>query len=394
MKGVIRFLLVALLSIIAVVLFAYHISSAGAASPPPAIVPVVWLIPGDTTFTSFSDLFDNYGGLRREAVIPTFQDQDIDRVDYEIRDPIHHLRLVTIPCTEGLPYSELPGPHLSTSPNSSPYFSVDDRQRRLARIGPGSYQLALLVNGIRASNVVPFRIDPDYDYKSQPSVRLAKIEAPPGCPSGALVAWIIGPPIGAKEMEDSDVLSASINCDGTFFGSPLIAFTGNRAFNPGERIGLRLEVDRYGSTSFSPDTPHLPLVGLHNYVLQVRSSPSAPISCNLSTAPLGEAWDRETSTLCDAPPTSPVLSGYVRDGHGNPLSKVEVLVYNEKASYLDHVNSEGHYAFASLPVGTYSIDAYRLDLPPQPLKPYFPPIVIEQYGTVSRDYILPDHSGK
>lgn len=335
-------------------------------------------------------------GLWRELAESPTKDKSIDQVEYEIRDPIHNLRLARIPCPQSLLPYQYSSPKAGEPEFYHPYYSAEDRQRRLTGIGPGDYQIALLIHGIRASNVVSIRIDPRYDYKSQPSVRLAKIEAPPASPHGTLAAWIVGPPRGNRLIY-SDILGASIICDGVSFGSPNTVFAANPDFPPGDRTAFRLEVDKYPfnpnfASGLDPHQPKLPVSGRHTYILQAGKYPSAPFECDLSTTPLGDNWDRETATLPDAPAATPVLSGFVRDGQGHPLTQAEVLIYQERVTYIELVDNKGHYAFTHLPAGTYSTNACRLDIPQQSTSPYFPPIVVDSDQSSTRDFIFPNNS--
>jgi hypothetical protein len=344
---------------------------ADSASEKTAGTTSVRLIPCDATFASFSDCLETHTGLFPDVIT---LGPPINRLEYELRDGVRPLRLARLPADDRHLFANCSDKLFSSS--------AENRQRLLAGIGPGNYRLALLINGIRASNVIPIRIEPSYDYKSQPTLRLAKIEAPPFSSQGGLVAWVVGPPAGSPQISYGNVVGGALLCDGIFFVIPMQVFDFNPTFSPGERVAERLELERY--------EPAPPLSGPHTYALHTKNYPNASVDCDLSTTPLGDTWDRETATLTDAPASPPVLSGFVRDHSGHLLNQATVLIYNEKARYMERVDHDGHYTFTNLPPGSYTTDCYRFDLPKGKLHTYFPPIVIEPGRPASRDFTFSD----
>jgi hypothetical protein len=306
--------------------------------------PVVayWLIPHESTFKSFADFAQD---LELEDSLNTWQ--PVTQIEFEVRDCARHLRLARLPY-----FDQLDRRVNDKHPIKGLEYGVNDHFDQgdlwqLAGAAPGNYQIALLVNGVRASNVVQITIDPAFDVKKQPVLQLGMIEAPPLYPHGWPVAWIVSPTPMDDKFTRQAVAMPAIRSDGVSSTRPFFPWHTARGPVPcGLSIASVLRCDGYSPT-INVSLPH-------EYQVVIGRYASGKVRLDLGERPLGKTWDEATPTMRDVPRPSPILEGNVIDADGKPYAGMIVNVGSEGAARaMTDVN--GHYALSNIPAGEYSL---------------------------------------
>jgi hypothetical protein len=328
--------------------------------------PVVayWLIPHGSTLKSFADFSQN---LELEDSLNT--GQPITQVEFEVRDSSRHLRLARLPYFDQLD-RRANDKHLIKGLE----YGVNDHFDRsdlwqLAGAAPGDYQIALLVNGVRASNVVQITIDPTFDVKKQPVLQLGMIEAPPLYPHGWPVAWIVSPTPVDDKFADQAVAMPEIRSDGIASTRAFFPWHTSRGPMPsGLSMASLLRFDGY-SPAINVSLPH-------DYQVVIGSYTSGKVHLDLSDRPLGKTWDEATPTISDVPRPPPILEGDVFDVDGKPYARMIVDLGVARTM----TDEKGHYALTNIP----ALESYNVTC----RSPYGYPI----WGIGSEIKLNPNHA--
>jgi hypothetical protein len=273
----------------------------------------------------------------------------VHAAEWEIRDIDHHRRVARVPAQEYFyadngTRDERP-PHPDGSRND---FDEDDL-RHFGQVGPGNYRMALLINGVRASNVIAFKIDPTFDAGQMPVLTAGMDEAPPGGAVGSLLVWIVGPTPEDPQLTNYAVASADISVDGVVLKKDPRPWTGPVGpYQPG-----KCDVMIYDTTF---DLKSVDSLKPHDIRIQVGKYVSGTAHLDLYSQTLGRKWDEATTTLAPLPSSAHLLEGIVHNEKGDPASGWEVRIRHEEAQpHTERTNEKGEYAFSNIDPGEYSL---------------------------------------
>jgi hypothetical protein len=211
--------------------------------------------------------------------------------EWEIRDADHPRRIALFPAQMYFEayngFKDLRPPH----EEGAQYRFVPDQLAKIGELGPGNYVMALLVNGVRASNVMPFKIDPGFDPKKAPALTCGMMEAPPGQATGELLAWAVGPTPEDPQFTNMAVTFPDITVDGKVFKNEGINWDGPVGpYHPGQQdVRVYYTKERLKEVDLAKP---------HDFSLRVLDKYStATVRLNLGSHALAKAWDEETANL-------------------------------------------------------------------------------------------------
>lgn len=293
------------------------------------------LSPG-VTFQSLADCefrattFDGYG--LNKAIL---------RLEVEIRSADGKARYVRIPCNDWLGNSGFPKEAL----------------RRMGTVAPGEYRMAILADGVRASNVIALRIDPAFDVAKAPTFEMGVLENPPGGPGSRPILWTIGPTPPDKRISNISLLQ-SLVVDGTARVLSAFAWTGPVGLiRDGDRSYTVPSVFERQKQAFHGYTPPFDGGQPHSYGFAMAERVSNTIWVDPKLTPMGDAWDSATAAIVDAPRPPAIVQGTVLDREGQPAAGYRVMLTTPvHAAASETTDDRGRYRFSgSLPAGAYSI---------------------------------------
>ncbi len=272
----------------------------------------------------------------------------IHTAEWEIRDAEHHLRVARIPVIQNF-REGIRDERPSHSEGSRNDFD-QDQLRRIGSVGAGDYRLALLINGVRASNVIAFKIDPSFDILKAPVLYLGIDEAPPGVDMGALLVWIVGPTPPDPQFTNFAMAFADIFVDGKALKKDPRPWSGP----VGPYQSGKPNVTVYDSTF---DLKGVDLNKPHNFRIQVGKYISNMAHLDLSSQALAHEWDEMTANLIIPATPKPLLVGTVRNEHGDPASGWEIRIGHEGSClYTEHTDENGQYTFCNIKPGAKDIN--------------------------------------
>jgi Carboxypeptidase regulatory-like domain len=273
----------------------------------------------------------------------------VHRAEWELRDAFRHRRVAVIPAQmyfyDGVLDKRPPHPE-----GERDSFDADDL-RRIGPVEPGYYEMALLIDGKRASNVMALEVDPTFDPAKQPVLTVGMEEAPPDEKVGSVLVWVAGPNPFDPKFTNFDVAFGDITVDGVSHKSDGMAWTG--------------PVGPYsiGDVDVRPfDTPYR-LKGVdvfvpHEFSVQVGKYGSAVVKLNLSSHELARQWDAGTSTMAALAAPKYLLAGVVHDEQANPAAGCEVRIRRDNGPVqIELTNEKGEYGFSGIEPGAYSVTA-------------------------------------
>ncbi len=310
----------------------------------PTVVPVVgvWLVPAGEVFKSWLDYRHS---VRMESDAPggadKFHGVKISSMETIIRRADTQQTVARIPF-QGAIGSELmderPG-HVEFTADYATYDAratalPDGEAKRMDQGPPGSYLLAIYVNGVRASNVVKIRLDPGFDVVKAPTLQWGGLESNPRAPFGRVLLWAIGPTPADPDLTNFRLNFCPILVDGTVRQPPGLGGSGPRprALLSGQRFAVLFGTNS-GHNGYTPDFDGSQL---HTYAMaytpadqpqpggpgnpssQPRHYTAAPFSFDPKPHPLGDAWDRASppgESRPVAPPVSVAIPASAPPGH-------------------------------------------------------------------------------
>ena len=158
--------------------------------------------------------------------------------------------------------------------------------RRIGALADGDYRVAMIVNGIRCSNVAQLKVDSQFNPQDEPTLKLVCLDPGPGQALPYLGVRAIGPTPQDPDLTNQAVAFAQIVVDGVEHVRKETVWRGPVGPIQSGRILTRiLDI----STNLNPPVergkPHEVYVKIGPYV-------SAPITLALGD-PLAEAWDKQ-----------------------------------------------------------------------------------------------------
>ncbi|MEZ0297151.1 MAG: carboxypeptidase regulatory-like domain-containing protein [Candidatus Methylacidiphilales bacterium] len=311
------------------------------------------------------DKFSFHFWVNMPEVLKTKWKLVVRKAEWEVRDATQRRQIARLPAEMELGnYDFIDDKRTSPSGGTRYGFNPDDL-RRMGDVPPGEYVMALLINDARASNVVSFRIDPNYDETKEPALRLTMVEAPPTFvlakdvsprvdSPGWLVAYITGPTPEDPEFNGMSMIYPEMVMDGSVLK------------DNGMRIIMGPVAGPYKSGQSSMMSYYLPyrfknldLTKPHDFQIRVAGGKysSAVAKLDLSSQTLGEQWDKATATITVPASSKPMLAGIVRDTKGKPAIGWVVSLRDEKSqkSFTETTDEKGQYTFTQMPAGEYTL---------------------------------------
>ncbi|MHC4714579.1 MAG: M56 family metallopeptidase [Planctomycetota bacterium] len=224
--------------------------------------------------------------------------------------------------------------------------TFDKRQLRLiGELPDGDYLLAVTVDGVRASNVAPLKIDSSFDFRTEPVLKLVPLPLAPGreLPYVGLVATGRDPiDLALTNLAAS---RPTLVVDGverrvtqiTVVGMPVAPL------KPGKR---RLTI-----VDLSPYEPAI-APGGHTVSAKVLTYQSAPVTIPADDS-LERAWDAATPSVARTAPAAALLSGRVVRPDGKAAAGYEVGISGEKGRFRETCDDTGRYGFVNVPAGSF-----------------------------------------
>lgn len=316
------------------------------------------ILPWGTTFKSFET-------YRHDINIETAPSNDkgltVTSAEIEVRFPEEKLRLGCFPYIWDLTGT------VDNRPSKFPHLSAeglgDDVVRRLGKVKPGIYELALYLNGKRASNVVSIRIDPHFDEATRPTLEVIALQPNAGEAHGRLLVYAKGPTPVDEAFTYYGLFTGVWTVDGSMRTyhppGPFFPLTMEGAEKPVQSGYVHKFIARLEEYY----TPHIDLNKSHTMVFHCSKYESAPLLFDPLDKRLNQSWDEQTDAMKDKVQTLPLqLEGRVTDATGNPVTSCEVDARSTLAGHLldDHLYVEctdqnGWYHFVGLPTGTYAV---------------------------------------
>jgi Carboxypeptidase regulatory-like domain len=273
----------------------------------------------------------------------------VHSAEWEIRDIDHHRRVARVPAQEYFYADNGTRDERPPQPDGSRNDFDEDDLRHFGPVGPGNYRMALLINGVRASNVIAFKIDPTFDAGKMPVLTAGMDEAPPGGAVGSLLVWIVGPTPEDPQLTNYAVAFADISVDAVILKQTVQAWTGP----VGPYQSGKTDVGTY-DTKFR--LKGIDLLKPHDFHIEVGKYVSGTVHLDLCSQTLGREWDDATMTLAPLPNPAHLLEGVVHNEKGDPASGWEVRIRHEEAQpHTERTNEKGEYAFSNIDPGEYSL---------------------------------------
>ena len=156
----------------------------------------------------------------------------------------------------------------------------------------GTFLMAFIINGVRASNVIRFKIGPTLETSKEPVLRAGMLEAPPGQDCGDLVTWVVGPTPQDPRLTNDEVAFADILVDGQLHREDMRVWTGPAGpYPPGEP-----DVRPFDSPERLKGVDlHKP----HQFQIQVGKYLSDRVTLSLKSHALADQWDKANTGPSD-----------------------------------------------------------------------------------------------
>ncbi len=90
----------------------------------------------------------------------------------------------------------------------------EDLLRWMGELAVGQYELAFLVNGVRATNVAAFRIDPAFEETKAPVFEIGVLEQHAAREVSRPLLWVVGPELPDRRITTHGVTGAPWRVDG------------------------------------------------------------------------------------------------------------------------------------------------------------------------------------
>jgi protocatechuate 3,4-dioxygenase beta subunit len=284
----------------------------------------------------------------------------ITSCELEIRDAPGNQTVARVPSRRNRGFARLvPGRNFPPGNDFPGWDEPSEADKRLLESLPdGEYRVALIVNGLRRSNVAPVTVDSAFDPAREPTLKLSALGGPGGgLPYLGIRA--IGPTPQDPDLTNAAVAFARVFADGVERKWRAITWTGPVGpLKPGQ---MDLRILDVGSNLEPPLEPGK----THEIYVKVGKYQSAPITLDLGD-PLGKVWDKRPSPPSPAPLLS--LIGRVRGTDGAPAKGYRVALESRTSGRFDcRSEARGRYLFFDVPAGPYSLTC----TPPDSMTPVF-----------------------
>jgi hypothetical protein len=217
----------------------------------------------------------------------------------------------------------------------------------MGELPPGDYEMALLVNGIRATNVVSFQIDPAFEEAKAPTFELGVLERAPLGTSSRPLLWVIGPDPADERISNIALAGAPWQVDGVERKRPGIWSGPVSLVSWGERDKVVPDVKYF--------IPPVDAQTAHDYEFEFAGRKSNTLRVDPHAEPLGMAWD--TAVVQPAPKWPVSVYGVVRDARGKPATGYRVRLATPVHTVAEaETDASGLYALpGNLRHGMYSL---------------------------------------
>jgi hypothetical protein len=165
----------------------------------------------------------------------------------------------------------------------------------LSGIGTGEYQVALIVNGIRASNVISIKIDPKFNPATAPPLELGVIEPNPFSSRARLIVRARGPTPFDPQFKTYDVYWAAVVIDG-------IERILQVRFTSGTSVALESGTSCWFIPNLTNYQPTIEPNHLHTVNVKAGKYEAAPLIFDPMETKLNVEWDAMSPNIKDAAP--------------------------------------------------------------------------------------------
>jgi len=221
-------------------------------------------------------------------------------------------------------------------------------QRRIGPLPDGGYWAALIVDGVRCSNVATLTVDSKFDPSREPTLKLFSVPGAPGAGLPFLGLRAIGPTPQDPDLTNFAVTFPDVFADGAKRKWRAVFWNGFVGPLESGRIHtVILDIGGNLAPAIEPGKPH-------EIYVKVGEYQSEPITISPED-PLGKAWDDNTGSLAISPPPIALLRGKVTGLDGRPASGYEVTLFMPKSQLTELCNEDGLYEFYSIPPGKYGL---------------------------------------
>ena len=223
--------------------------------------------------------------------------------------------------------------------------------RRIGELPDGKYLAALCTGNDRCSNVMTLEIDPKYDPKQEPALRLVPLPLAPGqtLPYVGFIATgrdPIDPELTNMAATFPTLVVDGIErkLEGTTWAGPV------GPLQPRQRHQIILDLGRY--------KPEIARGVQHKVKARVLKYESAEVMIPAKDD-LGIAWDKATPGLEELKPPAPLVRGTVTGWDGKPGAGYELVLSSQDRHYNEKCTGDGRYELFNVPAGEYQLFTTR-----------------------------------
>jgi ankyrin repeat protein len=220
-------------------------------------------------------------------------------------------------------------------------------------LAAGQYEMAFLVNGVRATNVAAFRIDPAFEERTAPVFEIGVLERAPLGDASRPILWIVGPEPADRRITAYGVTGAPWLVDGVERKRTTMIWAGALSvLGWGERYDVVMDSRFY--------EPGVDAKAAHDYAFDFAGRKSNTQRVDPQEAPLGEAWD---AAVVQPGPEWPVsVRGVVTDAKGKPAAGYQVWLQGGAQAVRTLADAKGEYALpGSMRHGMYKLIVAKND---------------------------------
>jgi hypothetical protein len=124
------------------------------------------------------------------------------------------------------------------------YFDLDEASEMDA-LGDGTFLFAVLIDGVRCSNVIRVKIQHDYNAKAEPPLRVFAIQPLKGDTIQQLGVWVV-PPVLNEKLTNFVASAVDLSIDGTWHTTSVGIWTGPVSpLKPWESAGENCYFENY-----------------------------------------------------------------------------------------------------------------------------------------------------
>lgn len=247
--------------------------------------------------------------------------------------------------------------------------------RWMGELAAGEYELAFLVNGVRATNVAAFRIDPAFDVAKAPVFELAVLERPPLGDASRPLVWVTGPDPVDNRISTLTIYTAPWRVDGVERTRTSFVWSGPISLvMPGMRYAVVVDMKFFA--------PPVDGNAAHDYEFELAGHKSNSLRIDPQAAPLGAAWD---AAAVQPGPEWPVsVRGVVTDAAGKPAEGYCVWLKTQVQAVAAAItDAQGAYKLpGNVRHGMYELAATKN----KNAQPRFREVVAWQGETLVRDF--------